>query len=223
MENIINDYLSRKLEMDDEFEIGCDRCGKCCHIDTLILTGYDVYRIAKYLGKTTIQLINENCFVYVGNDSNLPIVSIRPRTADGSCRFLRKGRCTVNEVKPNSCALFPLGRMYDTQTEEYIYFKQDISCRNKETSTLREWLNDINIEEIDRMARPWGNAVMDLALYLQTLKNLHKEQLVGIRNIIFITLYLNYDTSKDYVEQLEKNMGMLEESFPKFNRKYKDY
>ena len=131
-------------------------------------------------------------------------------------QVFKEGRCSINEVKPNVCALFPLGRMYDTRIDEYIYFKQDISCGNKEKHTLREWLESINIEDIDRMGKPWGNALKDLATYLQTIRD--KERLKLLTNMILIALYLNYDTSMGSVEQLESNMKDLERLLPKFKR-----
>ncbi len=212
----IEELMRNKLEMDDTFEFGCDTCGKCCHRDELLLSGYDIYSISKHLNKTMEEIIKENCFIYIGHDSKLPIVSVKPRVGDNSCRFLRKGKCTIHEIKPTTCALFPLGRIYDSRVKDYIYFKQDIGCGNKEKHTLKEWLESINIEEIDRMSKPWGTALLDISLYLQGIKD--KERLKYITNLIFIGLYLNYDTSKDYVEQLEKNISDLEQLLPKFKR-----
>lgn len=213
------ELMKKKIELDEEFEFGCDCCGQCCHRDLLLLAGYDIYRIAKFLGKTMKEIIEENCFGYIGEDSKLPIVSVKPRLADNSCRFLRNGKCLVHDVKPSVCGLFPLGRMYDSRIDDYVYFKQKIICGNKEKHTLKEWLESINIEEIDRMSKPWGNALTDLAMYLQKIKD--EKKLRVITNKLIIALYLNYDTNIDYVEQLERNLQELEGFYLDFKRNIK--
>lgn len=212
----IDEFMINKIEMDEEFEFGCNGCGKCCHRDTLILTGYDIFRIAKYLNKTTEEIIKENCFTYIGDDSKLPIVSIKPRTGDKSCRFLRVGKCVVNQAKPTVCSIYPMGRIYDSRINDYVYFRQEVGCGNKEKHTLKEWLEDINIAEINSMSVPWGNALLELAKYMQTIKE--KEKLRVVVNAIFIALYLNYDISRGYEEQVEYNLSELEKYLPKFKR-----
>ena len=53
------------LDLDSEFRFKCRRCGKCCkNQDTILFNARDIYNIAKKLGKTTIQVIEECAEVY---------------------------------------------------------------------------------------------------------------------------------------------------------------
>lgn len=63
------------LDLDSEFRFKCRRCGKCCkNQDTILFNTRDIYNIAKKLGKTTRQVIEECAEVYIGNSSRLPMV-----------------------------------------------------------------------------------------------------------------------------------------------------
>lgn len=216
----IEELMKNKLSLDDEFEFGCKVCGNCCHNNnTLILTGYDVYNISKHLYIEPEQVISKYTYGYIGDDSKLPIISVKQRMADKSCPFLRKGKCELHPVaKPLTCKLYPLGRMYHSQNKEFIYFNQKVSCGTKEKHTVREWLENVDIEEIDRVGEQWGKVLIDLAEYQRGIKD--KERLKLSTQMILIALYLNYNTEMGYLEQLEGNLNNLEQLLPKFKRKH---
>jgi len=97
------------LELDDTISFDCKICGKCCKSrHDLILTPYDVFRLARYLTRTTEEIIRNYCEVYEGQDSRLPIVRVLPRPPDASCPFLRNRKCAVHPSKPILCRVFPL-------------------------------------------------------------------------------------------------------------------
>ena len=101
------------LDLDSEFRFKCRRCGKCCkNQDTILFNARDIYNIAKKLGKTTIQVIEECAEVYIGNSSRLPMVHMVPVGRQRRCPLLLDdGRCSVHDCKPTVCALYPLGRV----------------------------------------------------------------------------------------------------------------
>ena len=101
------------LDLDSEFRFKCRRCGKCCkNQDTILFNARDIYNIAKKLGKTTMQVIEECAEVYIGNSSRLPMVHMVPVGRQRRCPLLLDdGRCSVHDCKPTVCALYPLGRV----------------------------------------------------------------------------------------------------------------
>lgn len=101
------------LDLDSEFRFKCRRCGKCCkNQDTILFNTRDIYNIAKKLGKTTRQVIEECAEVYIGNSSRLPMVHMVPIGPQRRCPLLLDdGRCSVHDCKPTVCALYPLGRV----------------------------------------------------------------------------------------------------------------
>lgn len=58
------------LDLDSEFRFKCRRCGKCCkNQDTILFNARDIYNIAKKIGKTPKQVIEECAEVYIGDSS----------------------------------------------------------------------------------------------------------------------------------------------------------
>ena len=210
-QEVIAGMMENTIGLDDTFEFGCKQCGECCHGADIILSGYDIFRIAKYLGKEMLDIVKESCTTHIGDSSHIPIMMLKQRTFDNSCTFLRRGRCQIHPVKPISCALFPLGRYRDVSGNETKYFTQTVHCGTKEKQTPREWLSEFNVQESDEMAKAWFSAVEEVS------RHMHKHDMGYARkhaNQIASVLYVAYDTNKDYAEQLEENMQELAALIP---------
>ena len=101
------------LDLDSEFRFKCRRCGKCCknRIQSFSMPR-DIYNIAKKIGKTPKQVIEECAEVYIGDSSRIPVVHMVPVGLQRRCPLLLPdGRCSVHDCKPTVCALYPLGRV----------------------------------------------------------------------------------------------------------------
>ncbi len=123
----LQEYLDRSLDYEEEFNFACMMCGNCCRKrkDPIGLTGYDLYNIAKSL-RVNIEDLFEKCVrVEVEPSFPIPRVYLNERD-DGSCRLLRKGKCTIQKDKPVVCRNFPLGRMF--YKDKFYYFTQDDTC-----------------------------------------------------------------------------------------------
>lgn len=106
---------ARIVDLDDTIKFDCKRCGKCCSSRSdIMLNPYDVYRIAKSLNITTKEVIQNYCDVYPGNNSGLPIVTLK-EDKRGLCPFLKfstsdgKFGCSINDSKPGACIMHPIG------------------------------------------------------------------------------------------------------------------
>lgn len=71
--NLDLDYIQKnKLGLDDTFEFECRQCGQCCHNrDDLILTAYDIFRIAKHLDVAPLGIIEKYCESYMSFSKKL--------------------------------------------------------------------------------------------------------------------------------------------------------
>lgn len=95
------------IGLDDEFEFACLACGNCCrNREDLLVTPYDIFRIAKYLQMSMKEVIEKYCEVYIGDDSRLPVVRIKPKIHNLVCPFLKKGLCGIQEAKPLICGIY---------------------------------------------------------------------------------------------------------------------
>lgn len=79
------------LSPGDPFCFVCAGCGDCCRKRRdLVLSGYDLYRIARRLRLSPRIVANAFCKSYVAPQSCLPTLLLTPDPKTGNCRFLRQ-------------------------------------------------------------------------------------------------------------------------------------
>lgn len=208
-------FQKNELRPEDTFHFECEMCGNCCRNrkEPILLTGADIYRIARSLNKEMMDVVVDNTRMYIGENSHIPVLVLRERM-DGSCSLLRKGRCMVHHDKPAVCALFPLGRFYSSEDNRFHYFKNTISCQPERKDgrswTLQEWLDEFRIEESEKLTEAWDRLIVGLTTVTHKMD---KDKVRRVLDPIFLALYLGYDTNKSYVDQVEQYMVMLTDVF----------
>ncbi len=209
-------FKKNELGPDDTFMFECAMCGDCCRKrqEPILLTGADVFRAAKELRRPILEVLEQNTRYYIGENSHVPVVVLKERL-DGSCRFLRNGKCTIQSSKPVACALFPLGRYFHPQDGSYHYFMNPQSCQTGKQSgktwTLREWLELFKIEETEQMTAAWHRLLTGIVT--ETV-HMDPSSIKGhLLAVLMYTLYLNYDVDKPYIEQVKHNMEIASAEF----------
>lgn len=214
-DELVNDILRNKLSPTDTFSFTCQECGACCRnrATPVMLTGLDIYRMAKGLSIDPYEVLTRYTTGYLGQDSHAPVVVLRERL-DGSCSLLRKGKCTVHSCKPIACAVHPIGRVIDLTQKKSIYIRQPGGCKgavNGRTWTLDEWLDTWNLKELDAPSLAWNLMAGMVAEVMHPIKL----ERIG-RDVIwelYQYLYGEYDTEKDFIPQVERNTEALRQFF----------
>lgn len=202
-------YLDHVLGENDTFKFSCKQCGSCCRnrCEAVVITGVDIYYMARELGITPQEFIEKNTHVNIGPHSKVPIISLAERM-DGSCRMLRNGKCMVHNSKPSVCAIYPLGRMVINGDNHFSYFTQENccpGCNGAEEHTVREWVGSFNLEQRDPECIKWNGLLDKMARFM--LKN-EKKMTEGIKKVVhqtmFVLLYVGYNTDNSLVDEIEK-------------------
>ena len=213
--NDLHKYLENELKPSDTFEFECSMCGSCCRnrSEPIVITGADLFRIAKAQNMEVEEALWKYTRGYLGEESHLPVAVLAERD-DGSCKLLRKGKCTVHNSKPAVCAIFPLGRFYDSRVGGFRYFTQGGCSRGKlngKTWTLEEWLTEFSIRESESMTAAWNTL---LAVVAQETRKMKKTAISeGMFKTLLFLLYINYDISRPYPEQVEENKALAVDIF----------
>ena len=214
------------LDLDSEFRFKCRRCGKCCkNQDTILFNARDIYNIAKKIGKTPKQVIEECAEVYIGDSSRIPVVHMVPVGLQRRCPLLLDdGRCSVHDCKPTVCALYPLGRVAifdgvkdaDAEiTKENIrvkYIINDYTCGSaKKHNTVRSWLAQFQIPEEDEFFLRWNEVLVNLCAAVRKLEKsgCSERPLQMFWDAIFHRLYVDFDTKQDFMPQFEQAAEQL--------------
>lgn len=216
--NIANNLDGLKIGLDDTFKFECQMCGKCCiHRDDILLNPRDIYNMAKELNLTTEELVEKYCETYIGQDSRIPIVRLKPKGSVHRCPLLKDRKCMVHKSKPVVCAMYPIGRCLilagktaaniDMDSVQYIFNKPD--CRGSdctETHTVREWLEYFAISVEDEFFIQWQRLVMEMgSVFREIEKKISDETMEMLWTAAFVGLYLHYQTELDFMTQFEEN------------------
>lgn len=216
--HIANNLDRLKIGLDGTFKFGCQICGKCClHREDILLNPKDIYNMAKELSLTTEELVEKYCETYIGSDSRVPIVRLKPKGSVHRCPLLKDRKCMVHKSKPVVCAMYPIGRYLilagktaadiDMDSMQYIFNKPD--CRGsdgEEIHTVREWLESFGIPVKDEFFIKWQRIVMDMgSVFRKIEKKVSDRTMEMLWNVAFFGLYLHYQTELDFMTQFEEN------------------
>ena len=231
---LFRDLESMTIGLDDTFKFHCDQCGKCCtHREDIILSPMDIFKMAKELKMTPVEFYHEYCVFNIGEHTRMPIVRLASEGKDTHCVLLKNHRCSVHKVKPAVCAMFPLGRYMSFEKDDYNaeaidtskvkYLLQPPECGDEsETHTVREWLSGFDIKLEDEAFVQWQKAI---SRFSNKFKELEKQQdmltMMEIWFVVRVSLYLQYDTSKEFLPQFNynvENLLKLLDDIPKLKR-----
>ena len=231
LKDIVDNLESMIIGLDEPFKFHCDMCGKCCiHREDILLSPKDIYNMAKELKLSAEDLFKQYCEVYVGQDSRVPVVRLKPRGSVSRCPLLKNRKCMVHKSKPTVCAMYPLGRcivaanpkegLKDISQGKFQYIFSDPGCGDaSETHTVREYLESFGIPVPDEFFMEWQQTVLEMGNIFRKLeKTVSNETMELVRRAAFIGLYSHYETEKDFMPQFDSNVknffDMLHSVFP---------
>lgn len=204
--------IQHPLSPNDAFQFTCRQCGECCRKreSPIMLTGFDVFRIAKSLSIDPYAALTRFTRGYLEGSSHIPVVVLRERL-DGSCTLLRNGKCSVHKHKPLACAMYPLGRYIDFSTQKSGYFLQHATCSGAidgRTYTLASWLDEWGIsDDIDQASIAWEKLAGFVGAVMCRIppESISRDMVWEL----YQYLYGEYDVQKDFIPQVRLNGEML--------------
>ena len=219
MKYILNEFEKNQLGPDEPFKFHCTMCGKCCikRVD-ILLNPRDMYNLAKELGMTPHEVMNTYCETYIGSDSRLPVVRLKPRGEIRRCPLLKDRKCSVHNSKPTVCALFPIGRgiagekgnIHSLTVKDIRYFFSEPGCGDdSETHTVREWLGEFGLSPEDEFFIKWQKCLFELSMCFCRLEKKLGADMGPIWSLTGSILYLMYDMEKPFEPQFSAHLGEL--------------
>ena len=231
LKEIVDNLESMEIGLDETFKFHCTMCGKCCiHREDILLSPKDIYNMSKELGIKPEEMFEQCCEVYVGSDSRVPIIRLKPRGSVKRCPLLKNRKCLVHKAKPTVCAMYPIGRclvadnkkegLKDISKNQIQYIFNNPGCGdNSETQTVREYLESFGVSVTDDFFRRWQQVVLDMSNSFRKIeKVVSQETMELIWTAAFTGLYLHYDIGQEFVSQFNDNVkiffDMLHSVFP---------
>ena len=156
----LNEYTDgRRYTSNDMVRIACDDCkgcSKCCHDmgNSIVLDPFDVKKLCAGLNRDFESLLDDCLELNVVDGLLLPNIKMQDKT--NACIFLNEeGRCSIHEIRPGFCRMFPLGRLYENGGFSYIHQIHECDYPNKSKVKIKKWLEIPNLEDYENFVMEW--------------------------------------------------------------------
>lgn len=192
----------------------CKGCSDCCQGmgDTVILDPLDVHRLCAGLKKIPEELLGSVLELGVTDGNILPHLAMKG--TEERCVFLNtEGRCSIHDIRPGFCRLFPLGRYYTEDGFKYILQIHECKKKNRSKIKVKKWLDTPNLKQYEKFVLDWHNFLLDVQ---EVFYETEDETLIKNLNMYVLSrfYYTAYKEDEDFYPQfyvrLEEAKKLLE-------------
>ncbi len=216
--DFVRDERMPLLARTEQFRFACDGCGGCCRVrDDIVLSGYDLWRIAQHLRLPPYTTARAFCRASIGKVSHLPVLRLAPvKNENNNCPFLNANHCSIHDAEPLVCALYPLAQEI-TREGQVAYFLQPTSCGGQVIeATIGDYLLRYDVLAREAIDVRWAQTCMALE---DIVEPLHASFALPLRRRmeakLWQALYYAYTPDTPYLEQLETNLLWLKQELKK--------
>ena len=204
--NEISDGKRYKLNDMVKADCGnCEGCSSCCKGmgNSIILDPLDVYRLTTGLNVKFEELLLDKLDLNVVEGIILP--NLKMTGNNEICGFLNeRGRCSVHNLRPGICRIFPLGRVYENESFDYILQVNECKKKSRAKIKVKKWIDTQDVDKNQVFIIQWHYFLKDISKKLPMLsENQIKEVNMLILNVFFVTLY---EKKRDFYEQFNERM-----------------
>lgn len=185
----------------------CKGCSDCCTGmgKSIVLDPYDIFRLTTGLKMSFEELLAGRIELNVFDGMILPNLKMDGNTE--ACTFLNKeGRCSIHNIRPGICRLFPLGRFYENGS--FQYFLQIHECKNQNRTKVKvkKWIDTPDLKANTEYIMKWHDLVDDVQTRLTQMANetLFKKVNMFLLQHFFIEKYME---SEDFYDQFNTRLA----------------
>jgi len=152
------------LARDEAFSFACAGCGGCCRgREDIVLSGFDLWRIAARLRLPPHTVARAFCRGSIGRVSRLPVLRLAPLKEErGNCPFLTGNHCAIHDAEPLVCALYPLAQEI-TKDGQVSYFLQPTQCGGQVIAArVGDYLARYDVPAREAADVRWAQVCMEL-------------------------------------------------------------
>ena len=190
----------------------CKGCSACCQGmgESIVLDPYDVYRLTKGLNLSFEALLEDKIELNVFDGMILP--NLKMAGKNEACAFLNKeGRCSVHNIRPGICRLFPLGRVYENGG--FQYFLQIHECKNENRTKVKvkKWIDTPDLKQNDQFVLAWHDFVEEIQDKMMQVADdaLFKKVNMFLLQQFYIERYHEEDFYTQFDERLKKAKAVV--------------
>lgn len=205
----------RFYDLNDMVKVGCGDCKDCYACcqgmgSSIVLDPYDVYRLTNDLDTTFEQLLQSNLELNVVEGFILP--NLKMSGEKECCSYLNEeGRCSIHKSRPSICRIFPLGRIYENNTYQYILQVNECKKSNRTKVKLSKWIDTPNQQKNKEFITEWHYFKKSVMKAISA----NPEQAKGINMLLLNTFYVTpYNKNDDFYSQFKLRLSAVKQQIP---------
>ncbi len=141
---------------------------KCCENADILLTPWDIVRMAPHSGITTREAIDRYTVDFQMDGQGMPGLKLARKEGSTACLHLTPEGCGIYADRPAACRYYPLGsvalRKKDASAVEDSYFvvkeKHCLGHNEPHEQTIAAYRREQGIEPYDEANREWRDIVL---------------------------------------------------------------
>ena len=188
----------------------CKGCSACCHGmgESIVLDPYDVYRLTIGFHQKFEVLLADKIELNVFDGMILPNLKMSGKKE--ACAFLsEEGRCTIHNIRPGICRLFPLGRIY--KDGGFQYFLQIHECKHESRTKVKvkKWIDTPDLKKYDQFILAWHDFIAEMQEKMMESRN--EELFKKINMFLLQQFFMEAYQEEDFYSQFEVRMKKAKE------------
>ena len=184
----------------------CKGCSDCCKsmADTIILDPLDAFRLTTGLSCTFEALLTDRLELGVVDGIILP--HMKMSGAPACCSLNEEGRCTIHDIRPGFCRLFPLGRYYEDRS--FRYFLQTHECKKTDRTKVRvrKWIDTPDFDRYEKFVCDWHYYLKDLEEEIAAKADDPSFAKMVSLSVLKVFYMMPYDGAADFYGQFYSRM-----------------
>ncbi len=185
---------------------------QCCYDVKLVLSPYEFLRLRRSLNLGIQEFIERYGEVYLGEVTQLPLISVNMDPYTFACPFLNeKEGCKVYQDRPASCRLYPLVRYLiknkEGKNEEIFKIIRETHCKGHYENRpikIKDYLKEQDLELYLFFNDLWGEIVIKRQKFSDT-------PLTGDMLDLIFTLAYDLDEFRNLIKEKEIDNFFLSE------------
>lgn len=165
-------FDSQEYTLEDTIKFHCYKgiiCfNQCCYDVKLVLSPYEFLRLRKALNLGIQEFIEKYGEVYLGEVTQLPVISVNMDPYSFACPFLNeKEGCKIYKDRPASCRLYPLARYLvknkEGKNEEIFKVIRETHCKGHYENRpikIKDYLKEQDLGPYLFFNDLWGEVVI---------------------------------------------------------------
>lgn len=186
----------------------CKGCSDCCRGmgQSILLDPYDIWQLETHLGETFAGLMREKIELHM--EERLILPNLKMQGEAECCGFLNEeGRCGIHAFRPGLCRLFPLGRNYEEQKQQY-FLLEDVCPNDRTKVKVKKWLAIPDSRKYTDFLVKWHdlrkNLQKEIAEKEESEPDMIKNRNMELLHIFYEEQYMPEDFYGQFEERLQR-------------------